>query len=76
MKRLLDYEWNPKKAASNLRKHRVSFEEGATVFGDPFGLTYDDPDHSQRETRYLTLVHLLRDGCSLLPMRLGVSELG
>jgi uncharacterized DUF497 family protein len=34
------YEWDPKKAKANLRKHRVSFEEAATVFLDPFAVTY------------------------------------
>jgi len=40
------YEWDPKKAKANQRKHRVSFEEAATVFLDPLAVTYPDPDHS------------------------------
>jgi len=39
------YEWDPKKAKANLRKHGVSFEEAATVFLDPLAVTYPDPDH-------------------------------
>jgi uncharacterized DUF497 family protein len=46
---------DPKKAAKNLRKHRVSFSEAATVFGDPLGTTVSDPDHSLAEDRYITI---------------------
>jgi len=49
------YEWDPAKARLNERKHRVSFEEAATVFLDPFALTFDDPDHSIDERRFITL---------------------
>ena len=49
------YEWDPKKARANLRKHHVSFEEGATVFLDPFAVTYPDPDHSGEENREITV---------------------
>ena len=49
------YEWDPKKAAANLKKHRVSFDEATTVFTDPFALTFDDPDHSLDEKRFITI---------------------
>ena len=49
------YEWNPKKAAANLKKHKVSFDEATTVFTDPFALTFDDPDHSLDEKRFITI---------------------
>lgn len=49
------YEWDPRKAKANERKHAVSFEEAATVFLDPFALTFDDPDHSVDERRFITL---------------------
>ena len=49
------YEWDPKKAKANLRKHGVSFEEAATIFLDPFAVTYPDPDHSDEETREITI---------------------
>ena len=49
------YEWDPEKAAGNLKKHRVSFREGTTVFSDPFALTFDDPDHSIDERRFMTI---------------------
>jgi len=44
----LRFTWDPKKAATNLRKHSVSFRETATAFGDPHSLTVPDPDHSAR----------------------------
>ena len=49
------FEWDPKKAAINLRKHKVSFKEAATVFNDPFSVTVADPDHSIDENRYLII---------------------
>jgi uncharacterized DUF497 family protein len=47
-------EWDPTKAEKNLRKHRVSFEEAATVFYDPLAATGADPDHSEGEERSIT----------------------
>lgn len=49
------FEWDSAKAAANIRKHGVSFEEAATVFGDPLALNLPDPSHSQIEDRYLVL---------------------
>jgi uncharacterized DUF497 family protein len=51
----LGFEWDRKKARSNEKKHGVSFEEAQTVFSDENGLLLDDPDHSEREARYLLL---------------------
>jgi len=51
----LRFEWNPQKAASNLAKHGVSFEEAATVFGDPLGRIESDPRHSANEERFVLL---------------------
>ena len=50
-----EFEWDPIKAASNLRDHGVSFEEASTVFADPLALTGYDPDHSHEEDRYITM---------------------
>ncbi len=50
----MDFEWDPKKAETNKRKHGVIFQEGTTVFGDPLAITYADPDHSEHEERYIT----------------------
>jgi uncharacterized DUF497 family protein len=52
---VVNFEWDPQKAASNARKHRVSFEEAATAFGDPLSVTIGDPDHSEDEQRFLLL---------------------
>lgn len=49
------FEWDEKKAATNLAKHGVSFEEAVTVFGDPLSDTFDDPDHSVEERRFLII---------------------
>lgn len=50
----MHFEWDPRKAAGNERKHGVSFEVAASVFGDPLALTFADPDHSDEEYRFLT----------------------
>jgi len=50
----MKFEWDPKKAAANLDKHRVSFEEASTVFGDPLAATVPDPVHSN-ELRFITM---------------------
>ena len=49
------FEWDANKAASNLRKHRVSFDEAVTVFYDPLAATFEDPDHSKAERRLITV---------------------
>jgi uncharacterized protein len=49
----LRFEWNENKAAGNLVRHKVSFEEAATVFGDPLSDTFNDPDHSAEERRFI-----------------------
>lgn len=49
------YEWDPGKAADNERKHGVSFDEAKTVFLDPFAETFNDPDHSVDERRFMTI---------------------
>ena len=50
----MQFEWDPRKAASNISKHGVSFDEASGVFGDPLALTIDDPDHSVNEHRFIT----------------------
>jgi len=51
----VNFEWDPSKARQNLRKHQVSFEEAATVFGDLLAITYPGPDHSTSEQRFITI---------------------
>jgi len=50
----LRFEWDPGKAAENLAKHGVSFEEATTVFRDVLSATGTDPDHSFSEQRFVT----------------------
>jgi hypothetical protein len=50
----MKFEWDPAKELANLRKHQVSFEEATAVFGDPLAITFNDPDHSDQERRFLT----------------------
>jgi uncharacterized DUF497 family protein len=49
------YEWDKKKAKINLEKHKVSFEEGETIFDDPFLVTYPDELHSEKENRLISI---------------------
>ncbi len=49
------YEWDWDKAAGNLKKHGVAFTEAATMFLDPLAVTYQEPDHSEGEQRYITI---------------------
>ncbi|MEX2261466.1 MAG: BrnT family toxin [Bryobacteraceae bacterium] len=56
----LEFEWDLQKAGANLVKHKVSFEEAATVFGDPLGRIVADPRHSSEEERFV-LLGLSRD---------------
>ena len=51
----LVFEWNPVKARINEAKHGISFEEAASVFGDPLSLMIMDPLHSVREERFVTV---------------------
>jgi hypothetical protein len=51
----MEFEWNPDKAAINLQKHGISFQEAATVFGDLLSVTFPDPDHSIGEDRYVII---------------------
>lgn len=51
------FEWDERKAEQNLDKHGVSFEEASMVFGDTLSVTIDDPLHSTREQRCVTLGH-------------------
>ena len=51
----MTFEWDPEKAARNIERHGISFEEASTAFGDPLSLTRPDPDHSEGEERFLLL---------------------
>jgi uncharacterized DUF497 family protein len=51
----MEFEWDDGKAAANRKKHKVSFEEAATVFGDVLSRTFPDPDHSDDEDRFVII---------------------
>lgn len=57
----MDFKWDENKAENNLKKHEVSFQEAATVFGDPLAITFNDPDHSIGEPRLLTFGRAITD---------------
>ena len=50
---VIRFTWDPTKATSNIQKHGISFEEAVSVFGDPLSETFDDPDHSDDEQRFI-----------------------
>jgi uncharacterized DUF497 family protein len=64
------YEWDRVKAAANVKKHRVRFEEAASVFLDRLAMTFPDPDHSKEEDREITI------GCSARQRVLFVAHAG
>ena len=51
----IKFVWDPNKAKSNQRKHKISFEEAQTVFYDDFAQLIPDPDHSADEDRFILL---------------------
>jgi uncharacterized DUF497 family protein len=78
---MFNFEWDDQKAASNLSKHGVSFDEAVSVFGDGRALTFSDTDHSELEdrsrpygvsnkTRLLVVVHTeRRNGIRIISAR-------
>ena len=61
----MEFEWDDAKAATNLRKHGVSFPEAATAFADPLAAIFPDPDHSDDEIREIFVGHSEK-GCLLI----------
>jgi len=51
----VSFSWDPVKAVNNEKKHKVAFEEAKTVFYDPRAILLDDPDHSEKEERFLII---------------------
>ena len=51
----MEFIWDSEKAKSNLKKHKISFEEAVTVFYDPLARITDDPDHSTEEERLIII---------------------
>ena len=52
---LYNFHWDPRKAASNVSKHGVTFQQAATVFKDPTALSIYDTEHGRGEDRWMTL---------------------
>jgi uncharacterized DUF497 family protein len=61
----LTFEWDSRKARSNLAKHGVAFERATTIFSDPRSLTIPDPERSRTEPRFITMGKALGNKCSL-----------
>ncbi len=55
----MEFEWDRLKAAGNVRKHEVTFDEASTVFDDPLARIFDDPEHSADERREIIVGHSL-----------------
>jgi uncharacterized protein len=55
LKVIYNLEWDPFKARDNITKHKVSFEQAATVFKDPNAISIFDNDHSAGEDRWITM---------------------
>jgi len=53
-------EWDWRKAAANIHKHNVSFDEACTVFDDPLACIFDDEDHSVEEAREIIIGHSIK----------------
>lgn len=51
----VNFEWYPPKAAANLKKHKVSFDEAKTIFGDKKHVVFPDREHSYEEERFLAI---------------------
>ncbi|MES2946346.1 MAG: BrnT family toxin [Pseudomonadota bacterium] len=52
---MIMFEWDEVKAAANLKKHQISFEEAKSIFFDEFGVQFFDDEHSNDEDRFLML---------------------
>jgi hypothetical protein len=59
---MTEFDWDAAKAAANLSKHRVSFQEAATVLEDPLSTTFPDEAHSADEARFVTIGASSRGG--------------
>ncbi len=56
----MTFEWDSRKAASNVNKHAITFEDAAAVFFDPLATTFPDPDHSLDESREITIGYTMK----------------
>src|SRR5262245_12642268 len=63
----MEFEWDPEKAAANIKRRRVSFAEAASVLEDPLSTTFPDPAHSDEEARFVTMSKASRPEDDLRP---------
>ena len=74
---MIHFEWDEKKNSANFKKHDVWFEEGKTIFHDPYARLIHDPDHSDEEDRFvlvgmseklrlLTVCHIYKKGDEII----------
>jgi uncharacterized DUF497 family protein len=70
----MEFEWEAEKDQQNQVKHGISFEEASTVFGDPFALTINDPDHSWKNSGFSQLVTPPASDSSSSRMSIGKNE--
>ena len=61
------FEWDFEKAESNQKKHGISFDEAVTVFYDPLSATFDVPDHSVDEHRFITIGYSVQERLIVVP---------
>jgi len=52
---MIKFEWDNPKAAANLKKHQVSFEEAKSIFYDEYAVQFFDEEHSADEERFIML---------------------
>jgi uncharacterized protein len=71
----LKFEWDKKKATSNLKNHNVSFDEASTVFDDPLAYIFDDEDHSIDEHREIIIGHSILNRLLLVSFTERVADL-
>jgi uncharacterized DUF497 family protein len=68
------FEWDSEKAARNLKKHAVSFDEAMTVFEDPLARIFDDPDHSEGEHREIIVGRSVKDQLLFVSFSEGIED--
>ncbi len=69
----LIFEWDNKKAESNIKKHGISFEEASTAFGDELSLVINDIEHSKHENRFILIGKSIKNN-TLVVVHLEVNE--
>ena len=62
----LEFQWDEDKAATNKKKHRVSFDEASTVFSDPLAAIFEDAAHSAEEQREIMIGYSARGNLLLV----------